>query len=274
MRRNDLSATPLRLRDGCHLFPLPGGVWALYGPGDELLRVQAEPAAVERVLAVLGAPVPPSEALADDSEALALLGRFAERDLLIPREREPDGGLSGCRVHVDGDGPVAREVAALLAKAGVEAPDAPHGETDLVVACAGWLPDARFRALDAWCSERRIPWHSCYAEGDRFYLGPIALPGKTASYEDARARRLAASPCPHELEAFWRWLDSKNAPAVPWPGPAAVAALAGTLAADVLAVLGGFPPPSAGYQIGFEPATFTWRRHPVLPVPRILSAAP
>lgn len=262
----------LGLRHGCHLFPGPEGSWLIYGPGDEFLRVGADPSLVARVAAALNRP----EALAGDEEALALLERFEERGLLA--ESGPDGDLSGRRVDVCGDGPVAGEVAARLAQAGVgevaAGPlDFPRESTDLIVACAGWLPDRRFRALDEGCAARRIPWHSCHAEGDRFYLGPIVLPGETASYEDVRARRLSASACPRELEALWRWLEEEE-PAAPGPGSAETAALAGALVADVLAVLRGFAPPSAGFQTAFTPSTFTWRRHPVLPVPRVLTAAP
>lgn len=262
----------LGLRPGCHLFPGPEGAWLIYGPGDEFLRVGADPALVARVAAALSRP----ETLAGDEEALALRGRFAERGLLA--ESGPDGDLPGRRVDVCGDGPVAGEVAARLAQAGVgevaAGPlSAPNKGADLIVACAGWLPDRRFRALDEGCAARRIPWHSCYAEGDRFYLGPLVLPGETASYADVRARRLSASACPRELEALWRWLEEEG-PAAPEPGPAETAALAGALVADVLAVLRGFSPPSAGFQIAFTPSTFTWRRHPVLPVPRVLTVAP
>ena len=173
---------------------------------------------------------------------------------------------------------MAGEVAARLAREGVGEVasltlDAPVEASDLVVACAGWLPDARFRALDAACTARRIPWHSCYAEGDRFYLGPVVLPGETATYADTRARRLSASPRAAELELYWQWLDEgRGVPGLAWPDAGCVAALAGALVSDSLAVLRGSVPASAGYQIAFEPATFEWRRHPVLPVPRTLAA--
>lgn len=273
MTVNDPVSSSPRLRHGCHLFPIPGG-WALYGPGDDFLRVQAESGLVARVAAALA-----GEAPAHDPEELALLDRLRELGLLVAGESGPDGDLPGRRVEVRGEGPVAGEVAARLAREGVGEVaclplDAPVTGADLVVACAGWLPDARFRALDAECSARRIPWHGCHAEGDRFYLGPIALPGETATYADTRARRLSASSRPAELEAYWRWLDEgRGIPDVIWPDAGCVAALAGALVSDSLAVLRGRVPASAGYQLAFEPATFEWRRHPVLPVPRTLAAA-
>ncbi|HBL28779.1 MAG TPA: hypothetical protein DD490_18245, partial [Acidobacteria bacterium] len=64
----------------------------------------------------------------------------------------------------------------------------------------------------------------------RFHLGPLAIPGRTAGYADVRARRLAAARHPAELEAWWRHLDGgRDVPAVPWPEPAALAALAAAL---------------------------------------------
>jgi hypothetical protein len=265
---------------GHHLFPTPEGHWLLYGPEDRFARLNADPALVARLAALLAKPVPVRAAIArePDAEALAnLLGQFERRDLVVAAEEPAD--LAGRQVEVRGEGPVAAALAGMLRSLGVgvrEVPDgAPFAAADLVVACAGWLPDSLWQELDAWCAGRRIPWHSCYAEGLRFYLGPLALSGETAGYRDTRARRLAASPNPRELELYWRYLDGRRGlPAVPWPRAGGVAALAGALATDVIAVLRGEAPPSAGYQIAFDPGAFAWRRHPVLPVPRVLEAAP
>ncbi len=87
--------------------------------------------------------------------------------------------------------------------------------------------------------------------------------------------QLAAARHPAELEAWWRHLDGgRDVPAVPWPEPAALAALAAALAADVLAWLSGRPLPHEGVQLAFDPVRWDWTRHPVLPVPRNLMQEP
>lgn len=262
--------TTARLRRGYHLIPGPEGAWLLGLPDGTFGRVRADPEDMARLAVFLrgeGDEVDPD-----------LLAALEQRGLLEEEEEVPDLGVRG--VAVRGEGRVADAVAGLLREAGVgevrrEPDGAPLADADVLVSCAGWLPDARWRSLDAGCAERRIPWHGCHAEGARWYLGPLVLPGRTASYEDARARRLAASRYPEELLAYWRYLDAGvGVPPVPWPGPGTVAALAGALASDVLAVLRGEAPAGAGFQVGFEPETWTWTRHPVLPVPRVLEEAP
>ncbi len=144
-------------------------------------------------------------------------------------------------------------------------------EADLVIVCAGWLQDASWQALDEQARQHSIAWHSCYAEGDRFYLGPLWSPDDptTVSYRDVRARRLASAPFPEGLEGYWRHLDERLcATPVRWPNAGGVAQLAGALAADVTAWARGETPPSHGHQLAFAPTSGIWTRHPVLPVPR------
>jgi len=141
-------------------------------------------------------------------------------------------------------------------------------ERDLVVSCAGWLPDIRWRQIDSWSAEHGVGWHRVHAEGCRFVLGPFSVPGRTASYADTRARRLAAAGLADELEGHWAHLDTaEDLPAVPWPAPGGVALIAGLLASDVLAWLSGQPVPTNGYQLEVDPATGSIQRHPVLPLP-------
>jgi hypothetical protein len=259
-----------RLRDGWHLFAGPGESWMLLSPEERFLRLKSEPALAARLARRLA-----GEEIEEDAGLRVLLDRFGEQGLLArPMPRQAPR-----RVAVRGGGPVADEVARLLGEsAGLRVERIGTGElpavadlADLVIACAGWLPDADWLRLDAWAAARGIAWHGCHAEGLRFYLGPLAIPGRTAGYADVRARRLAAARLPAELEAYWAYLDGGHGvPPVPWPGAGAVAAMAGALVEDALAWLAGRPAPSEGYQVAFDPARWHWHRHPVLPVPRDL----
>lgn len=269
------------LRSGWHLFPSAEGTWMLVSPEERFIRLRIEPEKAERLALRLSGE---SALEGMDDDLHPLLATFAQQGLLAPEEELP-ADLSGRHVLVRGAGPIAAAVGHLLETAGVgrveqrragnpdllEGSDLPH----LIIACAGWLPDAEWRRLDAWCGERRIAWTGCFAEGLRFYLGPLAIPGRTAGYADVRARRLAAAPFPAELEAWWRFLDQGRAiPPVPWPDAAGVAALAAALASDALAWLTGAPLPHEGEQLSFDPARWEWRRHPVLAVPRNLMLEP
>jgi hypothetical protein len=134
---------------------------------------------------------------------------------------------------------------------------------------ASWLPDARWRAVDAWCEARRIPWHRCHQEGTSVHLGPFTVPGAGAGYAEQRARRLAAADRPVELASYWSYLDAGCAvPEPPALDAAVQAAVAAALAADVVAHLRGGSVPGTGYETVLDPETMTWRRHPVPPVGR------
>ncbi len=176
---------------------------------------------------------------------------------------------------VVGTGAVAAKLENLLAEAGFGGVMAlgeswpPALDVDLLIACAGWLPDARWRRLDAWCAERAVPWHRVYQEGRALHFGPLSVPGATASYADSRARRLAAAPFPEELEALWHFLDGGGElPPPPTLSPAAAAFAAALLAEDVLAFLSGRPAPSLGYAVEVSLSSLAVSRHPTLPVPR------
>ncbi|WP_218040901.1 YcaO-like family protein [Acrocarpospora macrocephala] len=231
----------MRLAPGHHLHPGPDGVWRQHAPDGRVTLVNA-PDALMRAFA--------RGELPDDEE---LLRAFEDRGLLV---RETPVEPSGV-VHVVGYGPVADQVERLLEQQ-VKVVRGPLGGTpDMVVACAGWLPDAEWLEIDRWCLERGVPWHRCHVEGLRLFAGPCGVP-----YTDVRARRLAASGLPGELVAHWAYLDAGDTPPVPWPSVGGVAVVAGLIVADVLAVLSGRTVPACQYE--FDPTDNEVTHHPVL----------
>ena len=264
----------LRLAPSHHLVPGPEG-WLLYPPDGSTLRLKVDGQVMERVSAILSGS---ESADAAPEAVLGVIERFLDRGFATTTQVAPNTALN-LAVTIIGEGPIAETVQSLLGQTSLPAPSHlatdqvpdPSETTDIVVACAGWLPDASWQRLDSWCQENDVAWHGCYAEGKRFYLGPYWSPSdsSTACYRDTRDRRLAAEFHPDGLEGYWRYLDhGKGVPPVPWPDAGSVAVIAGTLVSDVLAVARGERPPSHGHQLAFDPASGTWRRHPVLPVPR------
>ncbi|WP_436535815.1 hypothetical protein [Actinoplanes sp. HUAS TT8] len=255
-------ADPPRLTAGCHLYEGPDGVWRYYLPGDRFVRITAPAdllAATRRTLH--GHPV--AEPPAGTAELVAAL---KDQGVLAPAGSAPRRG----RVQVRGDGPIAALLTGLL-REGHDLVD-PGAEVtagiDVVLSCAGWLPDAAWRELGATCERLGVAWHGCYAEGTRWFTGPMAVPGRTAGYADTRARRLGACGVPDELIAYWKYLDrGVDLPPVPGPGPGASAIIAGVLAADVEAFLTSGAPAAAGQQLEIDPATLAVTPHPVLPLP-------
>lgn len=266
--------TNWRLAAGRHLYRAADGTWRLYGPDDVIIKVSGDPtlfAAAQPLLHGVNGTV------AEDLPApmAALLDAFDRRGLLRaadagPAVQHPRLGA----VCVDGAGAVADQVAGLLCGT---VPVVRQNLTEEVVAtaafvvsCAGWLTDTRWQTIDEWCARSATPWHMCYAEGDRYYVGPCVIPGRTATYADVRGRRLAASTAPDELLDYWAFLESDQ-PKPPGDGPDAGTAgvLAGLIVTDVLAHLAGNTPPSAGRQLAFHPDTAQLRAHPVLALPKL-----
>ncbi len=284
------TTTPtLRLRLGVHLFQGDAGRLLIRTPLDEFVRLQADPMAVRGVLAAFGMPVLPGDAASTDAtpsaEAAgvrALLDAFVEQGFAEPDDAAADErvALAAADVTIASvpRNPIAEAVCALLSKAGVArvrlidtmAP-LDLDDTHLRIECAAWLPDARWRELDRQCAIRRRAWLGCYGEGPRFFVGPFAHPGGEASYEDLRARRLAASRAPEELAAHWAFLDRHgHTLPLPWPNAGAISVLAGVLVADAITFLSGGAPATDGWQFGFEPRRLRWSHHPVLAVPKAL----
>lgn len=282
----------LSLAPGHHLFRVTEGVWCCVGPRDLAVRVHGPERALAATQALLHAPDDPGLPAAGmggpdrpdterydgpEGEAVErLLTTLASHGLLADIDGPASFQHDVSTVCLEGNNPIA-DAAATLLEPDVELRrvddvlrDPHHTDVDVLVSCAGWLPDSHWRAVDRLCRDQDIAWHTCYAEGTSFYLGPFAVPG-AASYTDTRARRLAASPFPDELTACWHYLDGEGAtlPRVPWPDRAAAAAIAASIAADVQSWCRGVPPPSFGYQVEFDPTHFVAHHHPVLALPRV-----
>ena len=257
-----------QLAPGHHLYRAGDG-WRLSAPGDRFERVTGPDDVLAAFQAVVtGAPAPAVTELDVLVEAFTARGLLAEDGAAPPRTR--------ARVLLLGDTPVARAVRPLLvpwaepAAATDPVDEGAIAGADVVISCAGWLPDAAWRRLDDACGAAGVACHRCHVEGLHLFTGPFTVPGGTAGYRDLRARRLAASGVPDELLAHWRHLDDPGSPCPPvtWPGPGAVAVAAGLIAEEVHRWwrTGEVEPVAHEHEVGGEPLIV--RRHPVLPIPR------
>nr|WP_062343133.1 hypothetical protein [Herbidospora sakaeratensis] len=233
----------MELAGGVSFVPTPDG-WLVHTPGEDFLAVSAP-----------GGDRPDRPPLDDPG----LTEVFAEEGVLAPIPARRPGA-----VDLTGDGPLFEAVAHLLGQAGLRT-----AEQDVAVrvAVAPWPRDTLFRRLAAEAGDTGAALHLGFAEGRRWYAGPFWTGPGTASYEDLRLRRLAASPWPGELGAHWAWLDSGGAPEPDRTHPAGAHVVAALIVADVWAYLHGRDAPGTGVQAGFDPATGLLTRHPVLPVP-------
>jgi hypothetical protein len=176
------------------------------------------------------------------------------------------------RVHLAGQAPVACLLAEMLTGPACEVTSGPIDQdvvavSDLVVSCASWLPDRAWSELAEMCRRHGTAWHGSYAEGSSVVVGPMWLPGQTASYLDVRGRRLAAAAAPDELRALWRHLEgAEHVPEARWDQPSAAVAAA-LIAADVQAWRADRPLPQRDTQVVFDLASGRFDRHPVIPLP-------
>ncbi|MGW1209161.1 hypothetical protein ACWD5F_05950 [Streptomyces sp. NPDC002499] len=264
-----------RIAPGHHLYEGPDGSWRHSSPDGGFTRIRGPQellTAAQRF--AYGTDGERTDPALESEHGRALLSALTERgtlaagqQLLVP------GALS---FHVEGDNPISRAVVALLPPA-TRVTTGPVDEdivrtADIVVCCAGWLPDAHWQRVDAWCALHSTAWHRCHAEGLRFVLGPMSVPGRTVSYADTRGRLLAAADLPDELAAYWAHLDGDNLPPVPWPGAPAVAVLAGLLVEDVLRWHESGMPAGRDVQLVVDSANATVDRHRVLPLPVTIPA--
>lgn len=256
---------PPRLVAGCHLYEGADGVWRYYLPGDKFVRISAPVELVNAARQQLyGHGAADQPVLGVDALVTALAARGVVETAPVPPTR------SQATILVLGTGPIVEQITELLTHDVVtgQADVAAVAGADVVISCASWLPDAAWRDLDAACARHRVPWHGCYAEGTRWFVGPMAVPGRTAGYADTRARRLGACGVPDELLSYWAYLDAGvELPPVPYPGPAGAAIIAGLIAADVEAYLSTGAPAAEACQLEVDPATLVVARHPVLPLP-------
>ncbi|TYB57239.1 hypothetical protein FXF51_41195 [Nonomuraea sp. PA05] len=248
----------LRVAPGHQLTPGADGVWRCHEPDGRVTRILTPDTLMRLLPEALAGTIPIQDDLAE------LLQALERRGVLVPLETARP--LTGHVVHLTGESLLADLTTALLQEH-VKVVRGPLDSTDgvdMVVACADRLPDAEWRRIDRLCADAGIPWHRCHTDGPAIRIGPCTIPGRTATYADTRARRLAAARLPDELLTLWEHLDRDDALT---GGPERVAngLVAGMLADDVLCVLSGRPLPDEGHQ------TILGRsltRRPVLPLPR------
>jgi hypothetical protein len=277
----DAPRHPPRLRPGHHLFPGHDGAWRLSTPGGGFLRLTPEPERIALLAEVLASGGGANGRGAEVEDLLAEMAAAGYLESPRPRSRVRRDRVEIVVCAGPGAAPrwdVADILAGILVQAGMEPRVSEGLQLDdeasppaVRIELAGWLPDARWRAVDAWCQARSIPWHRCCQEGTAVHLGPFTVPGESAGYSDRRARRLAAADHPVELESYWSYLDAgSGVPDPPALDAAVQTAVAAALAADVAVYLRGGAAPGTGYEAVLDPETMTWRRHPVPPVRRDL----
>lgn len=272
-----------RLRPGCHLYRSTDGAWRLAQPDDRYERIHVPSDvgdALERISVGAQSRSAARARVGDPATFDAAVDALLQQGCLIPHEPTPSAASSHGAVVIDGHGAVADQVAQLLRGAGVEVTRL-HAEAlndnapavvekaDLLLTCAGWLPDGQWLKLDSLTEALELTWHRLHIEAERFHIGPVSIPGRTPNYRDVRARRLAAARHPDELECAWAHLaNPAQQPMLEPPPPAACVVAAGLLAADALAVLAGTPAPSQSYELELDMLTLVVQRHPVLALPR------
>lgn len=261
-----------RLLPGAHLYPT-ADAWRCSLPGDRFIRLSGPAELLHRFQGQAHGEtvLPVGEAEAESLRQLEQL--FAEQDLIVAPGPDVPPSRRRPRILLSGDNPIAEAVRELLAPwAEVTTNSVDEGaiaQSDLLISCAGWLPDTRWLRVGDWCRAHGTAWHRSHAEGTSLFLGPFSVPGATPDYRDVRGRRLAASGVPDELLAFWRYLDQDDVPhpPVPWPGPGAIAVAAGLLVDDVHRWWHGGVPDPVSYQQELLPAPLRIVPHPVLALP-------
>jgi hypothetical protein len=257
----------LQLAPGTCLAPDVDGTLLLWTPDDAFLRVHGSPETLSLFRAVAGGSLTPERALeqAPDPDELVDLLESCRREGLLTPHLEP-APLPSLRVGLLDTNPLAAATATVLESAGfmVASADEEPFSGDLVLSCAGYLPDDEWLALSDRCLQVGRAWHMVYAEGNRWYIGPLFVPGVTASYRDVRLRRLSAADRPAELLRCWQWLATEPPPPA-WPDAAGCAILAGVIAQDILAWARGELVANVQHAVRLAP--FALEAHPVLPLP-------
>ena len=256
-----------RLTDGYLLYPGKDGYWRLHGPGDTILRIQAEPDLVAQVNDILCGRASGLPASNEGSSLREILEQFVAQGVV---KRQADSPPLRPTVLVLGASILAERVAMLLKDSSAEVvrDDASGCSVSAAVACADRLPDSHWLGLDARFMQSGIPWHMCYYEAGRFFAGPLSIPGKTPSYAECRARRLAAASYPDELLALWAYLNANPELPPPEHPPGVLSLVAGIMVTDVMRVLSGKEAVAAGFQLEIDPESLQVIRHPVLRLPQ------
>lgn len=272
--------TDCKLREGYHLFAMPGNSWLLHTPEAKFIRLHLSEGQGSLLAALFNGTSSVEAALEQDATIIKVLDLFTKQNLLL---NSNDQATAPCRqkIVLTGDNPLAERVVELfeqneniVIERRNEATIAfPQTDFDLLLSCAGWLPDKNWQKLDKWCEAHKIPWQRCDLEGRQFCLGPFYLPGLTAGYNDVRARRLAASPYPEELLAYWSYLSEDKVPLVNWPRPEILSIVAGTLVSSVMAHFSQMEIAGLGQQLIFDPVKLSWEQYAILPLPDNIKAS-
>lgn len=214
--------------------------------------------------------------------------RFAEQIAYFSQFGSAGGAqvqkaLRDSRVAVAGDGELARILSRQLAEAGVGdvvcldragflagGPDSPLPGL-LVMPQEAHDPEL-LEAINSYSLQRKVSWllvrSLSVQEG---WVGPLFIPGKTASYLSLEARlrgNLAFFP---EYLAFDRHVRQSHQPGLATGGLRPNLELLGGIAvAEVVKLLGGYQPPSlAGRFLSINLMTWETEVHHVLRVPRL-----
>ncbi len=267
------------LRRGYHLFSDNSGGWVIFGPHDQWVRLHTDP---DKVAALATALRDTAQGRPVDFVALGvaeLLQALKDADMIGP-DAPPVPVPAQGQIWLRGDGALADALTALLPALGARLQHWPDpraipetaAPTDLLLDIAPWQPSQRWLALDLACRERQLAWYGCHQEGRRVFAGPLLRADAPMRYADVMERRLACADHVDEWLAYLDYVETSGVDATP-PAlvPAAVARLAGAIAAELIDFLHGAPAVPLLWQSSLDVDASAWQRHPILPIPRDLA---
>lgn len=268
--------TAIRLREGFHLFPLDERQWALFGPDDNWIRLNADPQDVA-LLADRLRPDHPATPNPELTPGLAqLLDALADAGIIcMDASPAPSIAAPPSTLWHRGEGRLGAAVGALMSALALpakvwpatqELPDAAIAG-DVLLDVAAWQPLRRWLALDQNCCVRRLAWYGCHGEGERIFAGPLLHPDSILRYAEMQTRRRASADHPQELQAYLDYVEQSDlrAPAI---STVAAVQLAATIVSDVLLHWqgkGASRAPLWQHSIGVSEVSL--RHHPILPIP-------
>ncbi len=137
---------------------------------------------------------------------------------------------------------------------------------DLLVLLRSCLDSNCLRQVDAWCQHHAISWTQFHLDQQSGWLGPLVIPGATASYHDLLVRRLAVAA----NEATHQALTALPYPAG-WaaylPAHSELTWMLAVLLAELERWAKGQPCGLLSTEIAADPLTLRLTRYPVLPLP-------